>query len=532
MTPQFTATAQDLRVLYEHAGIGIARVGLDGSFRIVNAKMCEIFGYNKDEFVNLRFQDLTHPDELDRSIGWLKGFIDGTLTTVKAEKRYIHKNRRTIYVNLTVNPVRNAAGEVEYFASAFEDVTERKRSDELLVQQKHILELIARNTPLNDILAEIIKVIEKINPGCQSTIYLVENGRLYLGAAPSFPESFVGAVNGAQIGLQAGSCGAAAFTGKRVVSTDVDVDACWGPYRQWFKSYGFQAAWSSPVVSSDGKVLGTVSMCWREKRAPQERDLQLADVAVQLMQTAIEKAKSENMITHQQVKLVSSSKMAALGEMGGALAHEINNPLTIIHGNAVLLEKLAERNMLSAGEVLSAADRIKSTAMRITKIVKGLKAFARDGDQDPFKHTPVREILDDALELCRERFKNHGVTLSVEPCDSTLMLNCRAVQIGQVLLNLLSNAFDAVEPAAEKWVKVSALKTESKTIEITIEDSGSGIAPELRDKVMQPFFTTKPVGKGTGLGLSIASGIAASHGGSLRLDEASQKTRFVLSLPL
>src|SRR5262249_34026595 len=106
-----------------------------------------------------------------------------------------------------------------------------------------------------------------------------------------------------------------------------------------------------------------------------------------------------------------------------------------------------------------------------------------------------------------------------------------STQIGQVLLNLLSNAFDAVEHAPEKWVALSFSHQDGR-VEIAIEDSGPGIPGDLRQRMFQPFFTTKPVGKGTGLGLSISHGIIHAHGGSLVLDESSDHTRFVMSLPL
>lgn len=528
------AAERDLRALFESASVGIARVGLDATFGYVNPTMTEIFGYSVEELNALTFRDLTHPDDLAKSENWLKQFVQSEISRVDGEKKYRHKNGRVIDVYVRITPVRNAQGEVIHFISIYEDITERKRSEELLRRQKHILELVARTRPLKETLTEIIRLIEEQNPGCSSTIYLIEDGkRLRLGAAPSFPQSFVDAVNGAAIGPEAGSCGVAAYTGKRCVSTNVDLDPCWGPYREWFKSYGFRAAWSTPVLSGDGRVIGTVSMCWREPREPTTRDFELADLAVGLMGIAIDRAQAEQVILTQQASLVSSSKMAALGEMGGALAHEINNPLTIIHGNAVLLGKLIEKNALDESEVLSAASRIKETALRISEIVKGLRTFARDGKHDPKKPALVRELIDDALVLCRERFKNNGISLEVEAGDPSWTVECRAVELVQVLVNLLSNAFDAVQGApAPRHVRLSASRPSPESIVLAVEDSGPGVPVELRDKIMQPFFTTKPPGQGTGLGLSIASGIVLGHGGRLYLDPKNASTKFLVEIPI
>lgn len=110
------------------------------------------------------------------------------------------------------------------------------------------------------------------------------------------------------------------------------------------------------------------------------------------------------------------------------------------------------------------------------------------------------------------------------------MLNCRGVQISQVLLNLLNNAFDAIELLPEKWIKLDAMKMED-TIVIHVTDSGHGIPEEEREKIFQPFYTTKPIGKGTGLGLSLSRKIVQDHKGTLTLDTNSAHTRFVIKIP-
>jgi C4-dicarboxylate-specific signal transduction histidine kinase len=140
----------------------------------------------------------------------------------------------------------------------------------------------------------------------------------------------------------------------------------------------------------------------------------------------------------------------------------------------------------------------------------------------------VRKIVGSTLELCTERFRNHQIELRVGEIPE-IELVCREVQIAQILLNLLNNAFDAVLQEPEKWVALEIV-VRPEAIEFSVTDGGAGIPESVRANMMNPFFTTKPVGQGTGLGLSISSGIAEEHAGSLRFDSTAPHTRFVLTL--
>ncbi len=229
--------------------------------------------------------------------------------------------------------------------------------------------------------------------------------------------------------------------------------------------------------------------------------------------------------------LIQSAKMAALGEMAGGISHELNTPLAIISMKSSLLKELIENDEFHKNTFLEWVTSIETTTFRIAKIIAGLKSFSRDGDNDHFATTNIKELVEDTLSLCIERFKNHGIELRSCAIQEDLEADCRATQISQALLNLLNNAHDAVIARSEKWISIEIKKTD-QTLIIGVTDSGQGISREIKDKIMQPFFTTKEVGKGTGLGLSITKGILESHGGTLKLDGESKHTRFVLELPL
>jgi len=231
------------------------------------------------------------------------------------------------------------------------------------------------------------------------------------------------------------------------------------------------------------------------------------------------------------MQVVSSARLSALGMMAGGIAHEINNPLGIIHAYASNLLEMANDGDLPRTEMERMCSRILVTTERIASIVKSLRQIAREGSADPLAPASVGEMIEQALELCRERFRIHSIRLVPANVDPGLRVHCREVQIVQILLNLLQNAFDAISSMdGDRWIAIEVAMRE-QNIALSVIDSGRGIAPELRERIMEPFFTTKPPGKGTGLGLSISRSIAQDHGGELRYEERAGHTCFSLILP-
>jgi C4-dicarboxylate-specific signal transduction histidine kinase len=236
-------------------------------------------------------------------------------------------------------------------------------------------------------------------------------------------------------------------------------------------------------------------------------------------------------LIHTQMQLASAAKMSALGEMAGGVAHEINTPLATILLIADKLHEAFKNGESDPEKDLKSVEIILKTVERIGKIVKGMRLFAGDRGTDPMLSVRVDQIIGDTLSLCQQRFYNGGVTVEVKGLEaSDLEIECRPTEISQIVLNLLNNAYDAVEPLTERWIQIHVADRASD-VHITVTDSGPGIPANLREKIMQPFFTTKELGKGTGLGLSISASLAEAHGGRLFVDENTKTTRFVLKLP-
>jgi C4-dicarboxylate-specific signal transduction histidine kinase len=244
------------------------------------------------------------------------------------------------------------------------------------------------------------------------------------------------------------------------------------------------------------------------------------------------KLQAEDELEIERMKSSHNAKMASLGEMAAGLAHEINNPLAIINGYSSKLSKMVERDTLDSESLNVLANKIKNTSFRISSIIKGLKAFSRDSQNDPLENVTVVDIIDDTLSFCQEKLKNNGVRLEVIHPEKDVFVSVRPVEISQVILNLLNNSFDEISSmnTDDPWVKLETSYID-EYVKISVTDCGNGISDEVAKRLFEPFFTTKDVNKGTGLGLSISRNIIEKHGGKFYLDQEKTNTCFVILIP-
>lgn len=228
-----------------------------------------------------------------------------------------------------------------------------------------------------------------------------------------------------------------------------------------------------------------------------------------------------------QMKMINSAKYSALGEVTAGIAHEINNPLAIIVARAVSLQRKIGQGLFDVEKINLDLQQISDTSFRITKIVSGLRNLARDGDNEPADWLDLNSVVQESFDLIREKILKTHIQIKLE-IPENIEIHFSRIQLGQILINLISNSFDAIKDEKEPWIKV-ALEFQSNLLLIQFQDSGLGISKEIKDKMMQPFFTTKVVGQGTGLGLSINSSIAEKNKAHFYYDEKSKNTQFVIA---
>ena len=215
-------------------------------------------------------------------------------------------------------------------------------------------------------------------------------------------------------------------------------------------------------------------------------------------------------------KADATARLASLGEMAKGMAHEINNPLSVVLFSAEELNQRARERNIDPELFENFTGKIVKMSHRMAKIIKGLRYFSRDAENDPIKPTSLAQIIEQALDLQRERFKSSNISIDVSEFPEDYLVSCREVQMIQVIMNLLSNAQDATLSRPERWVRLRA-SGDATTVRLQMENSGTPVPLELKDKIFEPFFSTKEVNKGTGLGLSISIGLMQQNGGDLRL---------------
>ncbi len=247
-----------------------------------------------------------------------------------------------------------------------------------------------------------------------------------------------------------------------------------------------------------------------------------------------QKSKEANHLTEQLKKIQCQSeeelyhrgKFSELGLMSAGITHEISNPLTIILGHITQLSKM-DFSPEKKPEFLKSLDQIKGNAERIASIIKSIREYIYRNDAQTEEFISLTEIIDKALVFYGQRLKNHGIDLRLKDV-ANIYISGHKGQFEQAILNLISNAFDAVDGLHEKWIEISAVKNDDN-VEIYVMDSGRGISSEVRRNMLDPFYTTKK-NKGSGLGLSLVRGIAKNHGGDLRYIE-NEHTTFMLQVP-
>lgn len=253
---------------------------------------------------------------------------------------------------------------------------------------------------------------------------------------------------------------------------------------------------------------------------------------VELEEKNLELNESKNIIIEQTAQLVHASRLAVIGEMSAGVAHEINNPLTIISSYSQLISRFSKSQELDSLRLNRYLVKINSSIDRISVIVKGLKYFAHQGeDRAPKKSCNIQNIMDETTPFCMDHLNSLDIKFKVDVVPD-VVINCHSVQISQVLINLFKNASDALEGLTEeeKWISIN-FRSDVEYFYFIISNSGDKISHEVASRIFNPFFTTKDTG--TGLGLSISQTIMKDHGGELYLDVNNyDNTTFVIKHPI
>lgn len=253
-----------------------------------------------------------------------------------------------------------------------------------------------------------------------------------------------------------------------------------------------------------------------------KRDQQIQEYTLNL-ESLVQQRTQE--LDHQRLMAVENSRLAALGRVAAGIAHEINNPLAIISGKASILRKqLGDRP-----DLLNHVDRIHAMVHRVSTITKSLLALGRNGSFEEPTNFEVEDLVQEVLDLFQLKIQKTRVKvqLEIESCQ----IQARRTLISQVLLNLCSNAADAIQGQDQAQITIQIQCLEKQAV-FRVIDSGTGIPEDVKEKIFDPFFTTKDVGQGTGLGLSLCRRFLKDHGSDLSYELYNGHTSFTFRLPM
>lgn len=238
-----------------------------------------------------------------------------------------------------------------------------------------------------------------------------------------------------------------------------------------------------------------------------------------------------------EAQLIQSSKLASLGTLASGVAHELNQPLAIIRAIAQQNLEMLQNNSPTSQQLETLRDDLQIVyrqTVRMSQIIQHLRAFARK-PREVFEPVNLNEVAQNALILLREQLRNRGITLVERYAPDLPPVMGEANSLEQIVINLLTNARDALEGRDEGQISIeTGVYDDGRQAyaELRVRDNGPGVPPEIRAQIFDPFFTTKDPNKGTGLGLAISLEIAQKHKGTLTLSDTQQGAEFVLRIPV
>lgn len=458
-------------------------------------RFCEMLGYAPDELPQVlsSWTGNVHPDDLPWVLDAVQRHFAGETERYETTHRVRNKAGEWLWILDRGEVVRwSAEGKPLRMVGAHTDVTAQKRAEQQLREQE-------RRTAASMQLAPV------------GIYHADRTGRcLYANEAWC-------AITGLTVEEALGSGWV------RSLHPD-DVESVWQEWRRFLYEGGpFHVGFR--FVAPDGSVRHVIS---RASRLTDDHGELIGAIGTVLDVTS-DRAREEA-LTAQRAQMTASSRLAALGEMAAGLAHELNTPLAVMSLTVEQLQAQARAGLVPPPRLDRGLARLESTLGRVSRIIRSLRSFARDGEGDAPEEVLLGGFTEDVLSFCRERILNHGVRLNVRLPEPAALARLSITQLAQVLLNLLNNAHDAVFGQELAWIEVSA-EGVGGLVRFSVSDSGPGVPEALRERIFEPFFTTRAVGQGTGLGLPISKGLVERMGGSLRLDTTAPHTRFVVELP-
>ncbi len=537
------------RSFVENSNYLIYSQSLEGILSYLSPNATDIIGYEPEELIGKSFVPFVHLDDLSTFQQFLNKVINTGNKQAGLEFRFQTKNSTWCWMRASTSPIKNADGDVIGFQGMINDITERKQAE--ITLQKSLKELADIKFALDQ--SSIIAITNN-----QGLIEYVNDKFTQISQYQA--EELIGKTHKI---INSGHHGKAFF---QDMWKTISQGKVWkGEIKNRAKDGTYYWVDTTIVPLLDAQNQPQQYIAIRNDITPRKQaEAELTKQTKELEQTL-------NELKCTQLQLIQSEKMSSLGQLVAGVAHEINNPVNFIFGNLKhayqytqnllkiidlyqtyypepISEIQEESEKIDLEFLLEDLPKLYSSmtvgATRIREIVASLRTFSRLDEAD-LKTADIHEGIDSTLMILEHRLKSKpdrpNITVIKEYGDLPLV-ECYCGQLNQVFMNILVNAIDAVEENYKQednqqrkpTIYINTQITTSNQIIIRIIDNGIGMSEEVRQKLFDPFYTTKPVGKGTGMGLSISYQIITDrHGGSLRCISSPEKgAEFVIEIPV
>jgi len=489
-----------LRHFFELPFVGLA-ITSPGTKRWlqVNDRLCETLGYSRDELTRMTWAELTHPEDLGKDVAEFERVLRGESEGYSMDKRFVRKDGAVVFTIVDIKCTRNADGTVAYIVAMVQDISERKRAQEALIQSEQRLRAIVETEP------ECVKVV-----GRDGQLLEMNAAGLAMLEAESIDEARRHTLIGFLLPEYRAAFGALHERVMRGESgiLEFEIVGLKGT-RRWLETH------AAPMHDAGGEVV----------------------MLLGITREITGRKNAEQMHVFMEAQLRESQKMEALGTLAGGVAHDFNNIVAAILGNV----ELARQDVGPGHAALKSLEEILKAGRRAKDLVQQILAFGRRQVLER-RVISLAPVVEESARLLRTTLPA-AVSLSVNCAPDAPAVIGDATQIEQVLLNLCTNAWQAMQgqtrPAA---IEVSLTlhvangasykgperRTHGGRVALrpgryaclTVRDNGPGMNEETRSRIFEPFFTTKPAGEGTGLGLAVVHGITQDHGASIAVQTA------------
>jgi PAS domain S-box-containing protein len=484
------------RTAFESASVGMCLVSLDGVFLEVNAALASMIGYAPFELVGQPVTAFTHPEDLALRLRFVNDLAAGKLVNGQQERRFIHCSGSVVWTLICSNLQNDQEGRPMHFISLVQDITEGKEAEENL----RLAQFCIENAGVGIFrIADDARIQEVNEHACRSLGYSRQEllGMTMLDIDPAFSRE--------------------KWAAERSLLAEEQVQIIQAHHRRK-DGTGFPVEVTVNYLEKDSNGFSYIFVTDVSSRIEAERDREKL-----------------------QARLRQAQKMEAIGTLAGGIAHDFNNILSVIIGNANILELsegMAQDDRSSVKQILSAADRAKQLVMQIL-------TFSRQGEQQRLL-VNLRPVVKETVNFLKATLPSSIEVRQRIQTDIGVIL-ADPTQIQQVLMNLCTNSAHAMENNESGALEIRLEKgflTEEEAnfetdiepgefVKLTVTDTGTGIDPWVRQRLFEPYFTTKEQGKGTGLGLSVVHGIVKAHGGFIKMySEPEKGTSFFVFFPV